>query len=511
MLFNSYLFIFTFLPIVLFGSYALNRLYPKIGIYWLAGCSFFFYGWWNPANLFYLVPSVIFNYAISFHLAKFRKTWVLVLAISLNLLILAYFKYAAFLMGIVVPETSLPDFIKNVVLPLGISFFTFQQIAYLVDIWRGEIKPPAHFVEHALLVSFFPHLIAGPIVKYQELVPQFSQFFTKRQLSEVNLVLTGGTIFLIGLFKKTCIADVLSPFVKDIFNYPAKGYEMSFVDSWLGAIAYTFQLYFDFSAYSDMAIGLAYMLGIKIPINFYSPYKALNIIDFWRRWHITLSRFFRDYLYIPMGGNRVGRIRQHAHIFGVMVMAGFWHGAGWTFILWGCYHGILVVLNHCWQDFRSLLTAFTPSSRVLCAGSKMFKHLYLTLSWLLTFVLVVFGWVLFRADNVANATNIYHGMLMHHKFFPYSRALIHTWNYIGLISILIVTFLIIVLLPNTIQFMRKIEIVLNDKQYLEKYRASFFYPAWSQNFSSACIIGALSYFAIINITHNVHEFLYFNF
>ncbi|HCU5992170.1 TPA: MBOAT family protein, partial [Legionella pneumophila] len=224
----------------------------------------------------------------------------------------------------------------------------------------------------------------------------------------------GLSIFIIGLFKKVCLADTIAPKVNYIFDLPGKGYDLSFVDAWIGAIGYTLQLYFDFSGYSEMAIGLSYMIGIKLPVNFNSPYKAINIIDFWRRWHMSLSRFFRDYLYIPLGGGRRGAFRKYLNLFIVMIIVGFWHGAGWTFILWGTYHGSLLILNHGWLACKTMLS----NSFHFKINSKITSKILQYLSIAFTFLLVVLGWVLFRADNFGTVENFYKGMFhIHHHFF----------------------------------------------------------------------------------------------
>lgn len=379
MLFNSYEFIFAFFPVVLAVWFWSGRHeWARFGVCWLVLASLFFYGWWNPAYLPLLLGSVVLNYASGAALLKWRRIEILVLGVCANLGVLAHFKYAAFFLENVSGLTGANLFIPQIALPIGISFFTFQQIAWLADVWRG--KAGKHdFWSYALFVSFFPQLIAGPIVHHSEIIPQFRKkdVFTPDMLNFA----AGFTIFTIGLFKKVVIADNLGRgMVDDAFFMAANGREVEFWTAWQAALAYTFQIYFDFSGYSDMAIGLARFFGIRLPVNFSSPYKARNAIEFWRRWHITLSRFLRDYLYIPLGGNRHGDMRRYMNIMIVMLLGGLWHGAAWTFVVWGGMHGVYLLLSHLWRWRMPLLAART-----------------------LTFFAVVLAWVVFRAQNGTGA------------------------------------------------------------------------------------------------------------
>ena len=282
-------------------------------------------------------------------------------------------------------------------LPLGISFFTFQKIAYLVDAYRGEVRAGG-FLSFALFVTFFPQLIAGPIVHHSEVIPQFGQKSTYRpNLDNLSM---GIGIFVLGLAKKTVLADSIATYATPVFRAAQAGADPTLFEAWGGALAYTFQLYFDFSGYSDMAIGLALMFNIRLPINFNSPYKATNIIDFWRRWHITLSRFLRDYLYIPLGGNRHGVARRYANLMLTMLLGGLWHGAGWTFIVWGGLHGIFLVINHFWHAL-GVGSATTSGARPGSDGSA---------ARTITFLAVMVAWVFFRAEDFDAATRILAGM-----------------------------------------------------------------------------------------------------
>lgn len=338
-----------------------------------------------------MLLSIGTNYFIGRRIEKLNtgtrsaKFWLL-LGIAFNLALLGYYKYSNFLATSVSQFFSLSFEGFDIVLPLAISFYSFTQIAYLVDAYRGETREYQYnLFSYTLFISFFPQLIAGPILRYNELVPQFNRsrvFFLNFQ----NLAL-GITLFILGLFKKVAIADNLSPWVAPVFDHAAN---ITFLEAWVGALAYTFQLYFDFSGYSDMAIGLGWMFNINLPINFDSPYKAISIIDFWRRWHITLSNFLRDYLYIPLGGNRKGKIRQYGNLLITMLLGGLWHGAGWTFVIWGGFHGLLLVINHLWRKVGVVLPK--------------------TLGWLLTFIVVVNSWVIFRAQTLSDGLAILQSM-----------------------------------------------------------------------------------------------------
>ncbi|WP_222937607.1 MBOAT family O-acyltransferase [Spartinivicinus ruber] len=316
----------------------------------------------------------------------------LIFGITMNLGLLAYFKYANFFVENINLVLATQLSIANIVLPLAISFFTFQQIAYLVDAWKGETKEYS-FLHYCLFVCFFPQLIAGPIVHHKEMLPQILRP-TNLRPQATNFVI-GITIFAIGFFKKTVIADNLALYVSPVFDNTNLTASIDFFTAWGSALAYTLQLYFDFSGYSEMAIGCARLFGVKLPINFFSPYKSTSIVEFWRRWHITLSRFLRDYLYIALGGNRHGKVRRYTNLLLTMVLGGLWHGAGWTFVIWGCLHGFYLVVNHAWVH---LLKTFNLSI-------EKYK-LYQLFSWALTLLAVVVGWVYFRAPNLEQANTI---------------------------------------------------------------------------------------------------------
>src|SRR5688572_7644277 len=346
MLFNSPEFIFGFFPITVAIFFWLARYSHVWAAGWLAVASLIFYGWWNPAYVLLLLASIAFNYCGGVYIARLvrdgKRTQakpLLVVAIGADLALLCYYKYANFFLQVSSDLAGTNLSLGTIILPLGISFFTFTQIAFLVDAYRGYAKE-YNFVHYCLFVTYFPHLIAGPVLHHKEMMPQFQQAGTYRINSED--VAVGMTFFVIGLFKKAVLADGIAPYASPLFADPG---QPDFFSAWGGALAYTFQLYFDFSGYSDMAIGLSRVLGVKLPLNFNSPYKAVNIIDFWRRWHITLSRFLRDYLYISLGGNRKGPTRRYVNLFVTMLLGGLWHGASWSMVVWGALHGLYLVLN----------------------------------------------------------------------------------------------------------------------------------------------------------------------
>lgn len=403
MLFNSYVFIFAFLPIVFFCFFRIGKYSHKLAMTWLTFTSLFFYGWWNVHFVGVLLVSIVFNYGMAY-LIRLRiaqqsiseSKILLTLSIAVNLILLGYFKYANFfvenlnhLTGILLP-------IGKIVLPLGISFFTFTQLAFLIDTYQGKVKE-YNFIHYMLFVTYFPHLIAGPVLHHKEMMPQFA----KRNVCHINWdnVAVGLTLFVLGLAKKVLIADSLSAFSTPIFNAVATGGKPMLFEAWVGVLAYTLQLYFDFSAYSDMAIGLSLMFNVRLPINFNSPYKATNIIEFWRRWHMTLSRFLRDYLYIPLGGSRNGKAHRYLNLVITMLLGGLWHGAGWTFVIWGGLHGLYLIVNHSWRGIKQQI-GWSDGGRLANLGASM-----------LTFLAVVVGWVFFRADSLFSAITILYGMV----------------------------------------------------------------------------------------------------
>lgn len=390
MIFNSYEFIFAFLPAVWIVYFLLNRwqLFFIRNI-WLVISSLFFYSWWNPVYLPLILISMLLNYYIGTLLGKTGSRrgakLLLTAGVTANLAALGYYKYYDFFIDNLNALLSTNFDLLHLALPLAISFFTFQQIAYLVDAYRKETKE-YDFWKYALFVSFFPQLIAGPIVHHNEMMPQFSREKTHRRFHYENLA-KGIFIFSIGLFKKAVIADTFAVWATAGFD---QAEVLTFIEAWIVSLSYTFQLYFDFSGYTDMAMGAALLFNIRLPVNFNSPYKAVNIQDFWKRWHMTLTRFLTQYLYIPLGGNRKGIPRTYMNVFLVFFVSGLWHGAGWTFILWGSLHGAASLLNRLWHQL----------------GFKMNKFL----GWFITFQFVNFAWVFFRAQTWEDAEKVLKGM-----------------------------------------------------------------------------------------------------
>ena len=386
MLFHSQAFILGFLPAVLAGYYALAA-HRRLRHVFLVAASLLFYGWWDARFVPLLVGLTLANWLLVRGFFRFRSAAWLTAGVALNLGVLGLFKYADFLGGNLAALTGRGWAPLAIVLPLGISFFVFQKISYLVDLRRGD---PHRYglLDFSLFVSFFPQLIAGPLVRHDEVIPQFAADPRGGALWD-NLA-RGALLFLAGLFKKLAVADTLAPNADRLFAHAASGAAMGATEGWAAAASYALQLYFDFSGYSDMAIGLALMFGLVLPENFDAPYRARSIRDFWRRWHMTLSRFLRDYLYIPLGGNRQGPARQVANVVLTMLLGGLWHGAGWTFVLWGGLHGVALAANGAW-------------ARV---GVRMPR----VLGWALTLLFVVLAWVVFRAPDLGTAGRVYAAM-----------------------------------------------------------------------------------------------------
>jgi alginate O-acetyltransferase complex protein AlgI len=394
MLFNSYIYLLVFLPATLVVYHSLRHAGRRdAAMISLAIASLVFYGWWNPRYVVLLLGLMAFNYVAVRWLVRNgitgtpRSKLALSLAIAGNLAALGWFKYANFFVVNVDHVFGTDYVLRQIILPLGISFFTFQKIALLVDAYRGKVKS-LDLLDYSLFVVFFPQLIAGPIVHYSETMPQFHA----RPKVTASLFALGSAMLTIGLAKKVLLADNLAHFATPVFSAAASGTHLSFALAWSGALAYALQLYYDFSGYTDMAIGAALMFGIRLPVNFNSPYKATSVIEFWHRWHMTLARFLRDYLYIPLGGNRKGPVRRYLNLFITMVLGGLWHGAAWTFVFWGALHGAYLIVNHAWRGVAKLIGADALGSPIVR-----------TAGWALTFFAVVAAWVLFRAASVRSA------------------------------------------------------------------------------------------------------------
>lgn len=388
MLFNSYVFIFVFLPVTLIAFFGSARFHRGLAKWWLVVASFAFYGYWEPAHIPLLLASGLFNFAVGRTIAARRRAWsarrlrlILAAAIAADLALLGVFKYAGFAIG-VLNDLGVSDIqVPQVALPLGISFFTFTQIAFLVDAARGYAAEYS-LRNFLLFVSYFPHLLAGPILHHRQMMPQFD--YPKFGGLRASMMSAGLALFTVGLAKKVLLADTFAPVANGFFD-GAHDLQPTMTEAWVGTLAYALQIYFDFSGYSDMAIGLALMIGIRFPLNFNSPYKATSIIDFWRRWHMTLSQFLRDYLYIPLGGNKLGSHRRYVNLLLTMLLGGLWHGANWTFVVWGALHGIYLLIAHAWRAHLPPVGAWTGRFA--------------------TFAAVCIAWVFFRADSAATAVS----------------------------------------------------------------------------------------------------------
>ena len=540
MLFNSPVFIFFFLPTVLLGFYWISSLGKhQTAIVWLIASSLFFYGWWNPSYLGLILISILFNYGVGVFLksapqqlyeatdhnittalrensldqsdkglsgayppSKQAKTVlsfpkrkiILIFGVVGNLGLLVYFKYANFLVDNINALTGGQIVLEQIILPLAISFFTFQQIIYLVDTYR-RVTEKHRFLHYGLFMTFFPQLIAGPIVHHREMLSQFTQV-TFFKLKAENLSV-GLVIFVIGLFKKVVIADGLATHADLVFAAAENGIGFTFLEAWVGALAFSLQLYFDFSGYSDMAIGLGRMFGIRFPLNFNSPYKSTSIIDFWRCWHMTLSRFFRDYLYIPLGGNRQGIIRNPLNLMITMLLGGLWHGASWTFVIWGALHGFYLILNHEFQVIRRIFGHDLLKKTIL--GKKT--------SQLITFLTIVIAWVIFRAESINGAQIMFQGMFGFNGFsFP------ATVNF-KLLSLLAFSLFVVWCLPNTQEFMREYKPTLEAYQVDSKSPRKYFLFRLSPiSFIHTLFIIVISLLSILAM-HSIEttEFLYYNF
>ncbi|MDQ1422444.1 MAG: alginate O-acetyltransferase complex protein AlgI [Acidimicrobiaceae bacterium] len=492
MLFTSPAFLFSFLPVVLLGFHILRAFGRNILLVaWLLAASMVFYAWWSPYFLLLLIASMLANYWIGYaiqHADGPPRKVLFTMGILGNLALLAYFKYADFFLDTLntVAKSDLP--LLHIILPLGISFFTFQKIAYLADIHARHART-RRLADFALFVFFFPQLIAGPIVHHSEVMPQFRLLGREeahdraksRALAWENSAV-GLTIFLIGLVKKVVIADQIARYVSPIFAAASHEPAVGFVLAWQAALGYTVQLYFDFSGYSDMAIGLARLFGVRLPANFNSPYAALSIVEFWRRWHMTLSRFLRDYVYIPLGGNRHGPARRYINLLATMVLGGFWHGAGWTFILWGALHGIYLLIAHAWE---SLARVRLPAP----------------LAWIITLLAVIVAWVIFRAPDLQSAGVIFAGMIgmqgLHHPIANVAEA-----PAVILISAALLA--VSAILPNTQQIMRAYRPVLGPVPPAKI--AVQWYPA-----IRFAALGGVAAVAVMLLSWETSEFLYFQF
>ena len=508
MLFNSYQFIFGFLPAVCLLYFIATRFGGRsAGVAVLVGASLVFYGWWDIRYLWVLLLSIGCNAGIAVALIRGRgrqRFWLLVAGLGFNLLLLGYFKYAPFLEQNVAAIFGLDWQAAPQPLPLGISFFTFQKIAFLIDAYASRVVSFS-ILNYCLFVTFFPQLIAGPIVRHNEIIPQFHNMSTTPQASDFAI---GLGLFAIGLFKKTCLADPSAEMVAPVFS-AASGTTIGFGEAWIAAFAYSFQIYFDFSGYSDMAIGLARLFGIVLPINFFSPYKAINIIDFWRRWNITLSRFLRDFLYIPLGGNRNTVPRRYLNLMVTMLLGGLWHGAAWTFVLWGGLHGIMLALNHAWHALRRRAGPASgsnhPATRFAACA--------------ITFIAVTSAWVLFRAPSLTSAGHVLSAMygvngasfsnslsLSSYWSAEWSRMIDFSWPDLAVIWLLFVGSIAFIL-PNSYQLFERFHPALVERSFDDVTPRGL---RWTPNWRWAVCLSLILLIAILRIDE-LSPFIYFQF
>ena len=514
MLFNSYAFLLGFLPVVVGMFFWLARISHTAAAAWLGLASLFFYGWWDWRYLPLLLASIVANFCIGLLICRSsgsaRRGW-LITGLAADLVLLGYFKYADFFLTTANMLAGADVPLLHVVLPIGISFYTFTQIAFLVDTYERKASE-YRFVHYLLFVTYFPHLIAGPILHHKEMMPQFADPSVYRPSARDFAI--GVTIFAIGLAKKVLIADKLAPYASAVFD---QGGDASLVVAWGGVLAYAFQLYFDFSGYCDMAIGMSRMIGIRLPLNFDSPYRAGNITDFWRRWHMTLSRFLRDYLYIPLGGNRHGTARRYLNLVITMLLGGLWHGAGWTFVVWGALHGVYLVIHQAWVHAMARLR-WSPAGRG-----------YTVASTVLTFVAVCVAWTFFRATDVPTALDLVRGMAGLQGIalpeavvnrLPGFRSAAEGWGisfYLGggtqfaqTWAWVIAAGAIVFLFPNTQQIVRYFEPALDARPEEARAPLPVIRLAWQPTAVWALVIGLMGLAGLMSLNQPT-EFLYFQF
>ena len=503
MLFNSYLFLFVFLPIVLVVYFLARRMFGYLAaVVALCLSSYIFYLAGERVYPWLIAVSIAVNFSFGLAIraqAGARRTALTAAAVVLNLACLFVFKYLNFAVTQIDAAFGADLRIRTIVLPVGISFFTFTQLAYLIDVYKGKVSE-SRVSSYVLFVTFFPHLIAGPILHHQEMMPQFGA----PQRRVLAPLYSGLALLAIGLAKKVLVADSAAKVATELFT-SAQHSSLGLFTAWLAALAYTVQIYFDFSGYSDMAIGVSQMLGIRLPLNFNSPYKAVSITDFWRRWHITLSRFLRDYLYIPLGGNRRGEGRQYVNILTTMLLGGIWHGAGWTFVVWGALHGTAQMICHGWRHL---------------VKTRRLPRLHPLAGRLLTGVFVVLAWVPFRAANMTVAARIWHGMLGLDGFaLPAIGPLRRLGDRLGVgtetvsfhaasLVLIALALLVAVLAPNSQQLLREFDVGLDSPNYNATGAASRLkldarWPTW---LFLAALLG-LS----LRFVGSYSEFIYFQF
>ncbi len=503
MIFTDPWFIFAFLPAAVLASALAGRIsFHTPGIV-LAVASLVFYSLWRVENLAIFIMSMALNYLCGRALLRRPSMGLLTAAVAVNLLVLGFFKYSAFGAENLGGLLGTPLEFDPPILPLAISFFTFQQIAYLVDCYRKAVDVHGA-LDYCLFVSFFPHLIAGPLVQPRDMLAQWHNNDLRPKMA--NLA-AGATIFAVGLFKKLYIADSLAPVVDAVFTRAAGPAGVSMFEALLGTLGFTLQIYFDFSGYTDMAVGMAWVFGIRLPVNFASPYKATSIIDFWQRWHMTLSRFLRDYLYFPLGGNRRGRARQLVNVMAVMLLGGLWHGAAWTFVLWGAIHGAAIVVNHAWRwvasDWRWTATGW-----------------FRFVGGVVTFAVVMVAWVPFRAPSWEALGAVLSGLFGMSTLFPGGALPVDFASAKSLLGGLFMSYwkafyhmgiglLIVFLLPNVQDWMARCPVWIEDGR---RRHHSIRYP-WRASAAWGVGVGSLLFLSLFYMwqTQTQPLFIYFEF
>ena len=488
--FNSYPY-FLFLAAAVLGYRLLESRTLTGRRVFLLLASYAFYAWWRADFLLLLMGSTPVHYIIGREIELRRARLVdrrifLIGGLMFNLGLIALFKYQTLFVSTANDLLHIGLPVPNFFLPLAISFFTFEQISYLVDADQGKTHRYS-LLDYSLFVAYFPHLIAGPIVRHNDLIPQFSAMRSAHALD----LAAGITLFTIGLAKKTLIADNLAPFADAIFNAAGRGTALGLTDSWLGTLFFSFQIYFDFSAYSDMALGSSVMLGIRLPVNFHSPYKAASIIEFWRRWHISLSAFLRDYLYIPLGGNRGTPARRYLNLFITMLLGGLWHGANWTFMLWGGLHGLYLTINHAFRHLTKDVTV-TPALRLPLRG----------LSVLLTFAATSLAWIVFRAETLASALNVAGGLV------GLGDSAVVSFSPLAAIT-LVLLFVIVWWMPNSMEIMWRHQPALPSPYEREPVTPAS-RLSWQPTRLQAVAYGLVCIVAILALS-NLKPFIYFQF
>lgn len=518
MLFNSSTFLFLFLPLVWGGFVLCSRLPARNLAYaWLLVASLVFYSWANFTALALLLPIVVINFFLGTTLSRPHFSYAKLLlwaGVCLNLFILGYFKYANFFIDNLNALLQADFFLARMILPLGISFVTFMQIAWLVSSYR-KTSAPCTFFEFMLYSTFFPQVVSGPIAYEKEIVPQFRIQRDSQERSADFCI--GATLFTMGLAKKVLIADTIAPWATQVFWAAEAGRPLSLVAAWIGALAYTFQLYYDFSGYSDMAIGVARIFGIRLPLNFNSPYCSGSITEFWRRWHMTLSRFLRDYLYISLGGSRCGSFRRSLNLFLTMLLGGFWHGAGWTFLMWGALHGVYLIINHSWTSWREKRGHADAQRGLFWTWNAR----------LLTFLAVMVAWIFFRAKQFSEGCVILAGMtgwdsLIRHddpffyKSAPVLRAFLENFGVVAEPQIIMIgglglLFIAVWFFPNSQQLLADYApgLVTYGKR-VEPHPWAAWGVIWKPNFFWILLTAVVFLWSLLNMS-NVSSFLYRDF